>query len=113
MLKINGELIKGNSVIQGGKLDSRVCVAQDKVINESIDYQLREHVRSNDYLSEYEKGCLEDLLIEYADIFLENPKSPPKARLMSHVVDRSNSQPVKTSYADFQTDSGNVREWNM
>ena len=95
MLKINGKLIKGNSVIQGGKLDSRVCIAQDKVINESIDNQLREHVRNNDYLSEYEKDCLEDLLIEYADIFVENPKSPPKARLVSHVIDTGNSQPVK------------------
>ena len=55
-LKINGKLIRGNSVIQGGKLDSRVCVAQDKVINESIDNQLRQNVRSNDYLSEYEKS---------------------------------------------------------
>ena len=45
-------------------------------------------------MNNLEKKQLLEILEENADLFIENPKSPPEAHLVSHVVDTRNSQPV-------------------
>lgn len=94
-LKIGNTLIKGKRVIQGGSLDSRVYVAQNKVTTEDkMKGKLRDHVSKYRNLSNSNKEELLKVLEDNADLFIENPKSPPEAQLVSHVVDTRNAQPI-------------------
>ena len=95
-LKIDGQLIKGDKVIQGGELETRICVAKGETIEDSIASQLEKHVEENQYLSKAEKKSLLSLLLKHSDLFIQNPKKPPQARLVSHVIDTGNAQPVKS-----------------
>ena len=94
-LKIDDILIKGDNVIQGGCAQSRAFVAQDKVSTwDSMKRRIRELVQGYPNLNRTQKDKLTAVLIDNADLFSEDPKCPPEALLVSHVVDTKNAQPI-------------------
>ncbi len=94
-LKIRGIPIKGQNVVQGGSLESRVYVAQNRVTSEdSIKKELYDHVTKYKNLNRSQKRQLLEVLEKNVDRFVKDPKSPPEALLVSHVVNTKNAQPI-------------------
>ena len=40
-------------------------------------------------------------LLEYLDLFVKNPKKPPEARLVSHVINTGNCQHVRSKIVGY------------
>ena len=51
------------------------------------------HIDSNSSFRNKER--LREVLHSYSDIFIEDPKKPPEAKLVSHVIDTKNAQPTR------------------
>ena len=43
-------------------------------------------MKHRDDLTEEQQNLLKNLLVEYSDIFVENPKKPPETNFVSHVI---------------------------
>ena len=74
ILKIEGVQVKGEQVIQGGKLDSRFQAAHEQVLTDRIEDQLKAHVSKNTFLNTSQKQKLTELLLQYSDIFYPRPQ---------------------------------------
>ena len=99
-IRINGKEVMGDLVVCGGELSSRVsCVDEDEA--NVTEEQIREHVSTNTSINNNEKDKLHSLLTKYSDIFITNPKNPPMAKLVSHVIETGNSQPVRDKMRRF------------
>ena len=95
-LKIDDIFVKGKGLVHGGELESRVCVANKKDTEDDIEEQLRKHVESNKDIDDKQKGELLELLLEYSDLVIENPKKPPERGTFSITCDQyRNCQPVR------------------
>ena len=78
-------------------MGSRVMVAQGDFITEhqrkiTNDYSMKRR----DDLTEEQQKLLKRLLVEYLDIFVENPKNLPETHLVSHVINKGDAQPVQS-----------------
>ena len=94
-LKIGDFLIQGQDVVQGGCAESRAYVAQNKVTTlDSMKKKVRSLVQGYCNLDTVQKQKLTSLLENNVDLFSEDPKCPPEAQLVSHVVDTRNAQPI-------------------
>jgi len=94
-LKIDGHIIPGSKVINGGKIDSRLLVAQENIGRTDLTDRIDREVDHNDNLSSKTKQSLRALLYQFQDIFIEDPKSPPQTHLVEHVIDTKNAQPTR------------------
>ena len=95
-LKIDDIFVKGKGLVHGGELESRVCVANKGDTEDDIEEQLRKHVESNKDIDDKQKGELLELLLEYSDLVIENPKKPPERGTFSITCDQyRNCQPVR------------------
>ena len=90
----------GDLVVCGGELSSRVSWVDEEEANVT-EKQICEHVSTNTSINNNEKDKLHSLLTKYSDIFITNPKNPPKAKLVSHVIETGNSQPVRDKMRRF------------
>ena len=108
-LKINWDTLQvdignvwGSDVIKRGELGSRVMVAQGDLITENqpkiANYFSMKH---RDDLTEGQQKKFQNLLVEYSDIFVDNPKKPPETPLVSHVINTGNTQPVQSKLRHF------------
>ena len=94
-LKIGNFLIHGQDVVQGGCAESRVYVAQNRVSTvDSMKKKVRSLVQGYTNLDTTQKDKLIALLEDNVDLFSKDPKCPPEAQLVSHVVDTRNAQPI-------------------
>ena len=76
-------------------MESRVYVAQNRVTSEdSIKKELYDHVTKYKNLNRSQKRQLLEVLEKNVDRFVKDPKSPPEALLVSHVVNTKNAQPI-------------------
>ena len=95
-LRIDGHVIPSSKVINGGVLDARLYVAQDKTISDKqMTDEISREVELSDALNANDKQKLRELLHEFHDIFIDNPKKPPETKLVSHVIDTQNVQPTR------------------
>ena len=94
-LKIDGHTIPGSKVINGGEVDSRLFVAQEKTTTTDITDRINEEIEQNDTLDSTNKERLRDLLYRFQDRFIEDPKKPPRTHLVEHVIDTTNAQPTR------------------
>ena len=53
-------------------------------------------MKHRDDLTEEQQKLLKNLLVEYSDIFVENPNNPPEMHLVSHVINAGDAQPVRS-----------------
>ena len=97
---IDGKEISGEAVLCGGELSTRINFVDEKS-NTSMKTEIWDHVSKNPYITSKEKDELYSLLLEYADVFISNPKNPPEAKLVSHVIDTGNAQPVRDKMRRF------------
>ena len=58
-------------------------------------------MKHRDDLTEEQQKLLKNLLVEYSDIFVENPKDPPETHLVSHVINTGDPQPVRSQLRRF------------
>ena len=96
-LKIGYTIIRGEEVIQGGTINTRVHVAHEKTTTdkENLEEQIEGLASSNTFLNNSQKNELRHLLIKYKDLFIPNPKNPPEAHLVSHVINTKDSNPTR------------------
>ena len=104
-LKINDVLVKGKDVIQGGSLDSRAFIASEDPPKETNKTKIHKKVATYEHLTSHQKRSLSTLLLNNSDIFIENTRSPPKAHLVSHVIDTQKNLPVRDKMRRFSPDT--------